>query len=270
MIADLSSVLFVDDQFVGVGYHPGVGQSAIVVDSAMYTFGGFNALAFNSIQKLTLPVDTCSFLTEKGSCLALIGCGWCENQNLSSNGLCYDVDKAPAHTCNNLSSNSTLRCNNAVLEKRDCRTFQSCSSCFATFPGTSRSHCRWCMREGCRQSHYNCSIYISLEEQIQCLDYKCEASSCEECTDDMDCMWTRYFKYKNEMSRIYHPTPAYDWNCFRKYIQANGKYPANDADKCPALCSSYKTCQSCVASTGRQSFTFYRPFCRFFCFYSIS
>ena len=266
LITDFNLVLSIDDQSVGVGHQPATGQSAIVVDSTVYTFGGFNTRAFSNIQKLTLPVDSCSFLTDKSSCLALIGCDWCENENRTFNGVCYDVDKAHLYSCNNSASNNTLRCNKAALEKRDCRTLLSCYSCFATFPGTSGSHCHWCQLEGCRHSDSNCA-HSSRIEQIQCLDYKCEASTCEECTYDSDCMWTRYFQYISETSRRYNRiSPAFDWNCFRKSIQTGGKYPANDIGECPALCSSYKTCHSCLGSTGRQNFAFYPPFCQFFTF----
>ena len=265
-------MLFIsDDQSSTAAYQPTIQHSAIVFSNMIYVYGGFNTRPFNNIQQLALPSDPCTFFTDRDSCLASTGCDWCESQSYSGNGTCYGLDEAPLQTCNNSGNSTALRCNSAFLQKVDCRSFLSCYACFAAFPGTPGSHCRWCIYEGCRQSGTRCT-YSSPNEQIQCVDYKCEAASCETCRTDLECMWTRHFKYVTETLRTYQRSdPLFAWNCFRKSLEKSGKYPASDKDMmCPASCSSYKTCHSCMESTGKPATLFRVGSCIFSSFYVVS
>ena len=204
---------------------------------------------------MTLPSDVCNLITDRGSCLKSIGCNWCETDSVNGNGTCYNVDKTPSQSCNVSWNSTALTCNSTILERRDCLSFQSCYSCFATFPGTSGPHCQWCVNQGCRQLGFPCTLN-SPKEQIQCLNYKCEASSCETCNYDADCMWTKHFKYSAETTRQYDRSgDVYPWNCFRRYLEQGGLYPASDKNECPARCSSYKTCRSCLESRGKSTFS---------------
>lgn len=159
------------------------------------------------------------------------------------------MEKRHTYPCNNSGNSSGVSCDSAFMTSRDCSTFQSCQSCLSKFPTTSRPHCRWCATEGCKPPEVNCTVK-SATTQIDCLDYKCEASSCEACNDDSGCMWTRHFKYLSETKRAYHSNGnIYNWNCFRRSLEGL-LYVASDKFTCPNLCSSYKTCSACLSSKG--------------------
>ena len=265
--SNICVLLLVDAQFSGVAYQPTIQHSAITFEDEIYIYGGLNIHAFNSIGKLTLPSDVCNLLTDRGNCLASIGCDWCETDRVNGNGTCYSVDKTPSQFCNVSLNNTALTCNSTILQRRDCQSFTSCYACFAAFPGTSGSHCQWCVNQGCHQPGFNC-ILNSPKEQVQCLNYKCEASSCESCNFDSDCMWTRHFMYDTETTRHYDRLGAtYPWNCFRRSLEQVDKYPASDKNECPARCSSYKTCRSCLKSHGKSSFSLKCVFLHFIVMY---
>ena len=202
-------------------------------------------------------------MTARSDCLAFTGCDWCESKDKNDSGICYDLEKMPPHPCNNSGNRTVKRCDSAILGNRNCSSFHSCYACLASFPGTSGSQCSWCLYEGCRHFSFSCAPKVTT--QIQCIGYKCEASSCDTCSDDSQCMWTKYFMSTAETFRAYDGNGKdYNWNCFRRSIEyRNGTatYLAMDKDTCPALCSSYPTCHSCLGSTGKPFF-FYGLFAR--------
>lgn len=256
LLAGVWSIYYFLSDFLVSGslYRPSIGQSAIVYNSSIYLFGGFHTHALSSIQKWTLPADICNLIIDERNCLVFTGCDWCQSNDTTNNGTCYDTKKTFPHACNNSGNSSAMTCASMIINQRNCTTFRSCFACFATFPGTSGSNCRWCIGRGCLDAGASCDPR-SPTKQLQCLDYKCESSSCDACNYDKDCMWTRHFRYLSETSRVYSSSSTnHDWNCFRRSIQFSNDrtYPAKDKDRCPDRCSAHKTCSACLKSTGKQ------------------
>eukprot|EP00795_Rhopilema_esculentum_P016542 gene16542-7966_t len=237
-------------------YFPSIAQSLTAINETLYYFGGFNVKSLNKMVKITLPSDTCKVFKIESECLGFLGCSWCESSGI---GVCFKTDTTPPLSCNNTNTKSGVPCTEASLKNVNCASFKTCSACVSKIPGTSESHCTWCVFHGCRNSNDSCTN-TQLKHVVDCFDSTCEAASCETCKTESLCMWTQYFVYVSEVRRNYtaDARALSPWNCFRTALEIyNGKltFPAHDKSpprSCPAKCSSYKNCGACLSSKGEE------------------
>ena len=235
-------------------YFPSIAQSLAAINETLYYFGGFNVKSLNNMVKITPPSDICKVFKTESECLGFLGCSWCQS---SATGICFKTDTTPPLSCNNTTTKNGAPCTEASLKNVNCAAFKTCSACVSKIPGTSESHCTWCVYHGCRNSTDSCPSKQP-KHVVDCFDSTCEAASCETCKTESLCMWTQYFIYVSETHRNYtNPARGLSpWNCFRTSLEMYyGKltFPAHDKSpprSCPAKCSSYKSCGACLSSKG--------------------
>ena len=206
-------------------------------------------------------------LTDKVKCVEVEGCSWC-----NTTAVCYEFNSTTPYTCNasSVKTNNLLAihegetCSANAVKSRPCRSFDSCVTCLASFPGGAQPRCHWCVGHGCNEHNQTCNLHVISETVVdRCLDRGCETPSCETCKNDSAaCMWTRHFIYVSERGRSYTRNPGFSWNCFRQSLKGKiGHYKVHDAappNACPANCATRTSCLSCLSTSG-EMFYFFGP-----------
>ena len=204
-------------------------------------------------------------LTDKVKCIGVEGCSWC-----NATAVCYEFNSTTPYTCNasSVKTNNVLEisagetCNANAVEGRPCRSFDSCVTCLASFPGGVQPRCHWCIGQGCNELNQTCNALVISETVVdRCLERGCETPFCETCRNDSAaCMWTRHFTYISETGRSYNKDPSYSWNCFRQSLKGKiGPYKVHDAappNACPANCATRTSCSSCLSTSGEMFYFF--------------
>ncbi|XP_076804825.1 multiple epidermal growth factor-like domains protein 8 isoform X1 [Clavelina lepadiformis] len=169
-------------------------------------------------------------------------------------------DTLQAFTLNSLKSSV---CEIRTRTTTNCSEFRNCRDCQSWLPSGQGSYCKWCSTE-CSNANFSkppgmCIPYeATCNGSAQCQQTKCSAcdfATCSSCTSE-GCHWN-----------LAEPMEQPFYKCFRKSSFLNRAlsypewmlYPVRTRrrmhplykQRCPAPCSTHKSCSTCFTSGGR-------------------
>lgn len=220
---------------------------------AIYIVGGWDGSSKSRVTRIDLPSDLCElWSSRKYLCRHFMGCSYCSVQPIINDDSthCYSIGRN--NVCNpingTLLSNRGISCDSDWILKRNCSSFQTCTSCLASWLSHSEKMqpCRWCetcANEGkCIFSYSECGSddcnKTAIENVDRCPALQCPATDCESCEKLEMCSWAN--------NRTH-------WLCVSNNLIEENNLVATVT--CPMRCSSYTNCSSCLtASTSEGGF----------------
>lgn len=209
------------------------GHSAVIFESALYIYGGFDGQMLSDMLKYT--AGSCSHLTKSTACLnARIGvkCVWDHK-----NSKCVHIQDIPRTLLSDGDSviskcpeeTRSFKAQTEIQKEDKCEKSDNCAGCVQT-----TNKCIWfesgvCTYKKCRE---NCA-----EREITSLD-QCpvdpaptckQLHTCTACSSQLSCRW----KYENAKCTIF-PT------------MVNTTTEPSEPIQCPKVCAEYTSCLNCT------------------------
>ncbi|XP_076035463.1 multiple EGF like domains 8 [Oratosquilla oratoria] len=252
-----------------------IGLTAAVHDSVIYVFGGYAGTMHGMMMEVRIPPDLCTLNSNQTQCQDRIGCASCIVQERSGTdtSYCYSNLGPEPQSCSRTSFAKTsakgVKCDEKVLESRNCYKHNSCTECLAEWPShpDSKQYCQWCSncpKGKCIPHGNSCSKENECEQQTSdqrrdksvtkvdfCNERKCVASDCDKCRSLHQCVWTRQVLRSSEQGYTLQLTPIYNWNCVE---DGHSSYLVefSPPGQCPIRCHHHTTCQQCLSADGAE------------------
>lgn len=178
---------------------------------AAYVVGGWGTGQHCQVSQIHLPSDICSLWSHsKFKCLQHSGCGFCglyssspqgqnvtkchSNMNIAVEGAAEICKEANSQTPDaTITSLSGIVCSDDGMLNRDCKEFETCSTCLATWPAHNEvySTCYWCDGK-CISIGKECRFSDSNVTNVnQCPEKQCQATDCHHCQNMVGCVWSQ-------------------------------------------------------------------------------
>lgn len=226
---------------------------AITVDpdtKAIYMVGGWDGTSQSKVIKLILPEDICQFWSSgKYYCRHYMGCSYCAVSTFEgSTSYCFSSWNSQICEGHNgsVTFNNGEACDKSWISRRNCSSFETCSSCLASWPLSLESFesqivCKWC--DGCgidghcisaeaecnRESKW-CSKQTTIKNLSQCPQPQCHTLNCESCFNTENCQWA-----VNDVGLT---------ECIAKDLVERNDYKV--MNNCPPKCHTFTNCSSCL------------------------
>ncbi|XP_018320718.1 multiple epidermal growth factor-like domains protein 8 isoform X2 [Agrilus planipennis] len=215
---------FISEGIDKIGPLPGqIYAQAMAIEpdgDAAYVIGGWGSDSQFFVLKIEFPSDLCSLWSTRHYCLQVPGCGHCflkkdEEKILE---MCYNNFKTQCPISNSVTGvevhdNKGKVCDGTIISG-DCLSLHDCTSCVQV------PNCYWC--GNLCMTNKSCSDEAA-DSLKQCPYNVCLAADCMQCQQMYGC----------------------DWSYSRRLCVPVEKeiYGANT---CPALCSHYTSCSTCL------------------------
>lgn len=224
-------------------------------NDAIYVVGGWDGSTQSRVLKMNIPTDLCE-LWSKGKylCRHFMGCSFCAVKPKEDHAShCFSNGKSAVCDGHNgtLVFNHGAVCDDSWISKRNCSSFETCTSCLASWPSHTETTpiCQWCTADENPKLMGRC-VSMESEKENKCGTVKqlplsaveecpaltCVATDCDSCNMQDTCTWVR--------------TATKSYDCLLKTVAEKQK--AEVIDSCPAKCVSYRNCSSCLAAASSE------------------